>query len=300
MQGIVFDIQRFSLNDGPGIRTTVFLKGCFLKCKWCHNPESQSLKPQLSFNSEKCLHCFECVKVCPNNAHGIDENNKHFVKWNLCDVLGKCIDVCPTGALKLVGNNQEIDDIILEVMKDKKYYDKTGGGITISGGEPLVQFEFTKKLLSKAKNKGLQTILDTCGYADKNHYKEIIPYVDIFLFDYKLTNDDEHKKYTGASNKIILGNLDFLYKSGASIILRCPLIPDVNDSYNHLEGIKNIIKQYPLLKSVEIMPYHNMGRDKSGRIGQEFELTTVRNANEKDKQRWKDYFIQNNCTVICN
>lgn len=299
MKGLTFDIHRFALNDGPGIRTTVFLKGCYLKCEWCHNPESQSFRPQLSFNPEKCLHCFECVKVCPNNAHKI-KDKKHLVDWNLCDLAGKCVEVCPSGALKVIGTNTEVDFIISEVMKDKKYYDKTGGGITISGGEPMAQFEFTKELLIEAKKNGLHTVLDTCGYGEQKHYKEIMKYIDLFLFDYKFTDEELHKNYTGVSNKEILANLDFLYNNGASIILRCPLIPGINDNEGHLNGIKNIIRKYPHLKSVEIMPYHNMGKDKAGRIGMQYRLSDIKNAEESDKQRWINYFTDVKINVVLN
>ena len=299
MTGLTFDIHRFSLNDGSGIRTTVFLKECYLKCEWCHNPESQSFKPQLSFNSEKCIHCFECVKVCLTSAHKI-KDNQHYVDWNLCNVTGKCVDACSSGALKIIGANTDVQFIISEVIRDKAYYDKTGGGLTISGGEPLAQFEFTKELLIEAKQHGLHTIVDTCGFAEPDQFREILPYVDLFLFDYKVTDDAKHKQYTGVSNKKILENLNLLYNHGASIILRCPLIPGINDDEFHLEGIKNIIKKYPLLKSVEIMPYHNMGRDKAGRIGMEYKMSDVRNAEVRDKQRWMKYFSTNNCNVICN
>jgi len=299
MTGLTFDIHRFSLNDGPGIRTTVFLKGCYLKCEWCHNPESQSFKPQLSFNPEKCLHCFECVKACPNNAHKI-KDNKHFVEWALCDFAGKCVEVCPSGALKIIGNSTEVEFIISEVMKDKKYYDKTGGGITISGGEPMAQFEFTKEILMMAKQKGIHTVLDTCGYGEQNHYKEILDYVNLFLFDYKFTDEKLHKEYTGATNNEIIDNLDFLYSNAASIILRCPLIPGINDSEEHLKGIKEIIKKYPLLKSVELMPYHNMGRDKASRVGMDFKLTEIKNADARDKQRWISYFADAEINVVLN
>ena len=299
MTGLTFDIHRFSLNDGPGIRTTVFLKGCYLKCEWCHNPESQSFKPQLSYNPEKCIHCFECVKVCPADAHKI-RDNKHYVDWKLCDISGKCVDVCSSGVIKLIGKRTQVDEIISEVLKDKKYYDKTGGGLTISGGEPLAQFEFTRDLLIEARKHDLHTIVDTCGFAEPDQFREILPYVDIFLLDYKVTDDEKHKQYTGVSNKKILDNLEFLYNYGASIVLRCPLIPGFNDDELHLEGIKNIIKKYPLLKSVEIMPYHNMGRDKAGRIGMEYKMSDVRNAEVRDKQRWMKYFSTNNCNVICN
>ncbi len=299
MKGLTFDIHRFALNDGPGIRTTVFLKGCYLKCEWCHNPESQSFKPQISFNPERCINCFECVNVCPTKSHLIS-NNKHYVNWNSCDLAGKCVEVCPSGALKIIGTNTEVDFIIAEVMKDKKYYDKTGGGITISGGEPMAQFEFTKELLIEARKNGLHTVLDTCGYGEQNHYKEILEYVDLFLFDYKFTDEELHKDYTAVSNRQILDNLDFLYNNGASIILRCPLIPGINDHENHLNGIKNIIRKYPHLKSVEIMPYHNMGRDKATRVGMEYKLSHIKNADDSDKQRWINYFIDAEINVVLN
>ncbi len=299
MNGLTFDIHRFSINDGPGIRTTVFLKGCYLKCEWCHNPESQSFKPQLSFNPEKCINCFECVKICPNNAHKI-KDNKHYVDWYLCDLAGECVKVCPSGALKIIGANTEVDVIITEVMKDKKYYDKTGGGITISGGEPMAQFEFTKELLIEAKKNGLHTVLDTCGYGEQNHFKEITKYVDLFLFDYKFTDEKLHKEFTGVSNKEILANLDFLYNNGASINLRCPLIPGINDNEDHLNGIKNIIRKYPHLNSVEIMPYHNMGKDKANRVGMEYKLFHIKTAEESDKQRWLSYFADMEINVVIN
>jgi pyruvate formate lyase activating enzyme len=202
--------------------------------------------------------------------------------------------------LKIIGNNTEVEFIISEVLKDKKYYDKTGGGITISGGEPMAQFEFTKELLMMAKQKGIHTVLDTCGYGEKSHYKEILPYVDLFLFDYKLTDEKLHKEYTGATNNEILANLDCLYSNGASIILRCPLVPGINDDEEHLKGIKEIIKKYPLLKSAEIMPYHNMGRDKASRAGMEYKLSQIKNADESDKQRWINYFAGEKLNVVCN
>ena len=299
MIGVTFDINRFSLNDGPGIRTTVFLKGCYLKCEWCHNPESQSFKPQLLFNSEKCINCFECVKVCPTNAHKI-KGTKHFVDWDLCELKGKCVAVCPSGALKIIGTNTDVDFLMSEVLKDKKYYDKTGGGITVSGGEPMAQFEFTKDILIASKKNGLNTVLDTCGYGEKDHYKEILPFVDLFLFDYKLTDKELHEKYTGVSNEDILGNLDLLVKNGASIILRCPIIPGINDNEDHFNGIKNIIKKYPQILSVELMPYHNMGRDKANRLGMEFKLPGIRNVDTSDKQKWMNYFNRGQINVICS
>ncbi|KAB2844878.1 MAG: glycyl-radical enzyme activating protein, partial [Melioribacteraceae bacterium] len=178
--GLVFDIQRFSLHDGPGIRTTIFLKGCPLDCAWCHNPESKSFKRQLSYNENLCTSCMECSKVCENNVHSF-VNGKHIVDFDACELCGKCVDVCPSGALQIIGKEYSADEIISLVLKDKKYFENSNGGVTISGGEPLAQFKFTKNLLVKAKKEGLHTAVETCGFAKEQQYLEILPYVDLFL-----------------------------------------------------------------------------------------------------------------------
>jgi glycyl-radical enzyme activating protein len=253
--GIVFDIHRFSLNDGPGIRTTIFLKGCPLRCDWCHNPESQSFKPQLSFNPEKCLNCFECVKACPNGVHQ-NLDGKHVINWESCTTSGECVKVCAYDALKIIGSENTITEIISEVLKDINYYRKSGGGLTISGGEPLAQPEFTLELLKAAKKVGIHTCVDTCGLASLDSYKEILPYTDLFLFDYKVTDNKKHKDLTGGGNRQILKNLEYLISNKAEVILRCPLIPTINDEEKHLEGIAEIIKKYPEISSIEIISYH--------------------------------------------
>lgn len=298
-KGIIFDIQRFSLVDGPGIRTTVFLKGCSLRCSWCHNPESQSYKPQLSYTSDKCINCLECVKVCSNGAHK-QENGKHYLDWSLCNTSAKCIEVCSAGALKILGYEEYVEQIVTEVLKDKKYYDKTGGGVTVSGGEPLSQPEFTLALLKEFKKYNIHTTVDTCGIAKEISYSNILPYTDLFLFDYKITSSAEHKKYTGAGNELILSNLDYLYRNGASIMLRCPVIPGINDTVEHFKGIQKIIKQYPAIWSVEIMPYHNMGRSKAERIGQAYAFPELKTTDDKIKQEWISYFKLKGYKVICS
>jgi glycyl-radical enzyme activating protein len=286
--GIVFDLLRFSINDGPGIRTTIFLKGCSLKCEWCHNPESQSFEPQLSFNPEKCLNCFECVDACTNSAHKI-KNNIHYVDWNMCKAEADCINACSSNALKMIGKEGTVEEIIWEVKKDIKYYKNSGGGVTISGGEPLAQFNFTKGLLLALKDEGIHTCIDTCGFANQEHFGKILPHTDLFLFDYKLTNNTEHKKYTNVGNELILSNLDFLYKNGANIILRCPIIPGINDNKEHFIGINKLIKKYPKLQSVELLPYHNMGRDKSLRIGKKYKLGEIIAPDAFIKQKWINF-----------
>jgi pyruvate formate lyase activating enzyme len=298
-KGIIFDIQRFSLVDGPGIRTTVFLKGCSLRCSWCHNPESQSFKPQLSFNSEKCINCLECLKACPDGAHK-QENGKHFLDWSLCSTSAKCVNVCSPGALKIMGHTEYVEQIVTEVLKDKNYYNRTGGGVTVSGGEPLSQPEFTLQLLKEFKKYGLHTVIDTCGAVKEKSYRDILPYTDLFLFDYKITSGSEHKKYTGAGNELILSNLDFLYKNNAAIILRCPVIPGINDNEEHFYRIKKIMRQYPAIKSVELMPYHNMGRGKAERIGLAYAFPELKTTDEKTRQEWLSYFLHDGYKVTCN
>lgn len=283
--GIVFDIQRFSLNDGPGIRTTVFLKGCPLKCLWCHNPESQSFKPQLSFNVKKCTDCFECVKVCPSGVHK-NVNGKHTIDFDVCKLSTGCIKACPFDALSLFGYQSSVEEIILEVLKDERYYKNSNGGITISGGEPLAQFEFTKALLIAAKEAGLHTCVDTCGFAKQKLFEEILPYTDLFLFDYKTTDPLVHKKLTGTDNRLVLDNLNFLYEKNASIILRCPLIPGINDFREDLEKIAVMGNKYPMLKEINLLPYHPFGEDKLKRIGEKSSLLNVQLPTEEQKKGW--------------
>lgn len=293
--GLISDIQRFSLHDGPGIRTTVFLKGCPLNCKWCHNPETRSSKPQISFSVSKCENCFKCVDVCPTGSHYI-KDQQHQLNFSKCDLAGNCITVCPNSALKIIGVNKSVDSIMDIVLKDKSYYKNSGGGLTISGGEPMNQFSFTRDLLSTAKLNGIHTVLETCGYAPKKRYLEILNLVDLFLFDYKETDNKNHREFTGVDNKVILENLKILHDQGANIILRCPIIPGVNDNDIHFKGIANLANELPNLKGVELMAYHNIGRDKAAEIGIENESYHVENATEDMKLSWLSKLHEYKCT----
>lgn len=284
--GLIVDLHRFSLHDGPGIRTTVFLKGCPLDCVWCHNPESKSYKPELSFNQSKCTNCFECVKVCQSGAHFIDSAGKHNVDFEKSADCGKCVEACPSGALTMIGKSYTADEVIALAAKDKPYYEESGGGITISGGEPMAQFDFTQEVLKKAKANGLHTALETCGFTSAQRYMEIMPYVDLFLFDYKATDPAAHKRYTGNDNKLILENLKMIAENGAKIILRCPLIPGLNDSDEHLRGIAEVSLAYPSIKMVELMPYHTIGLDKAKKIGIPLQLIDIPAATANDKIYW--------------
>lgn len=284
-RGIVFDLQRFALHDGPGIRTTIFLKGCPLSCVWCHNPESQGYRFQLSFDADRCVHCVECVDVCPAGALTA-EDGRLVVRHDLCTACGDCVPVCAESALSIVGREQTAREVIEIVERDRVYYEKSGGGLTISGGEPLAQPDFAQAVLRLAKERGIHTCLDTSGAVHPRRLQAVLPYVDLFLFDYKVTEPDLHKELTGVSNELILENLEYLSEKGADVILRCPLVPGLNDSSAHLQAIGELSHRYPRLRGVEIMAYHDMGRKKACQIGFENPLADVAAADEADKARW--------------
>lgn len=297
MKGVIFDIQRFALHDGPGIRTTVFMKGCPLRCVWCHNPESHSFKLELSFDESKCDGCASCLEACRVGVHAM--NPEHDVNFAVCQTEHHCVEACPSGALKIIGREVTIDDVLEEVLRDVPYFVRSGGGMTISGGEPLSQFLFTLGLLREAKRNGLHTCLDTSGMASQERAAAVAEYVDLFLFDYKASDEGEHRRLTGVSNRRILENLDCLYRLGARIILRCPLVPGINDSREHLSGIAALSERYPNLEAIEIMPYHNMGRDKYAQIGRDSPIKDLATADEVTKSEWVTALHRLGCTRAC-
>lgn len=282
MKGTIFNIQKFCVNDGPGIRTTVFLKGCPLKCIWCHNPESQSEKQEIMFYKDKCVNCGRCAAVCENGCHSFDNGVHKFERKNCV----KCFACTQTGceALEKVGQKISTDEVIDEVLKDKIFYDNSDGGITLSGGEPLFQFEFSMDILKKARENGLNTAIETCGFATEEKIKEISKYVDLFLFDYKETNSELHRKFTGVDNTDILKNLALLNKMGKNIILRCPIIPGLNAREDHFKGICDTANKFEHILHIELEPYHSLGENKYISLGtceRKFSLPA-----EKEKQSW--------------
>jgi pyruvate formate lyase activating enzyme len=291
--GTLFDLQRTSLHDGPGICTAVFLKGCPLRCAWCHNPESQARGRAISFRAEVCAACGACVQVCPHGAHTIvplvsnhHPEAVHIYNRDLCKQCGECAEACLYDALSVAGTEVTVAAVMDAVRKDIPYYQKSGGGLTITGGEPMLQPEFTLELLKAAKVEGIHTCLETCGWASQRAYQSVLPFVDLFLFDYKGTAPEAHRRWTGVSNELILANLDFLYRRGAQIWLRCPLIPTINDSDEHLAALAALEQRYPNLAGIELLPYHNIGNSKYARYGMENPLPALATADEPDKQRW--------------
>lgn len=264
-KGLLFNIQKFCVNDGPGIRTTVFFKGCPLRCKWCHNPESHLYKSELLYDADNCIQCGRCGSVCLQNAHSFE--GVHRIDRDKCLSCGACTDECCSNAIELAGKEMSIQEVMTEVIKDKVFYDNSGGGLTLSGGEPLMQCEFAYELLKQAKQNGIHTCIETCGFAKTEDILKIAKFTDIFLYDWKLTNDGQHKEYTGVSNGPILDNLKALDAIGTNIILRCPIIPNINDNEAHFQGIANIANSFKSIFAIEIEPYHSLGNAKYVKLG---------------------------------
>lgn len=287
METLILDVQRCSLHDGPGIRTTVFLKGCPLNCRWCHNPESKSFYKELSFNGSLCLNCGECEKVCSQKIHSFNSKS-HIVDFSRCTFCGKCVNTCLQKSLSIIGkaiSPQQVFDIII---KDKVFYNSSGGGVTISGGEALSHGDFCLELLKLCKQEGLHTCIETSGFSSIKVLPKLLPLIDLFLYDYKLSNENDAKPYIGGSLENIKKNFDFIYKQGKEIILRCPIIPGINDNEEHFSSICEIIKNYPNISQVELLPYHNFGISKVKNLGKEAFIFIT--PTEETKKAWMDYF----------
>ncbi len=294
--GMIFDIQRTSLHDGPGIRTAVFMKGCPLRCVWCHNPESQSTKMEISFRPESCAACGECVNTCQNGAHRI-VNGSHIYERTKCQACGDCVETCLYEALKLAGREMTVEEVMGVVLRDRLFYEQSGGGLTITGGEPMLQAGFNLALLKAARSEGIHTCLDTCGWTSQRNFELVLPYVDLFLFDYKATDPQRHRELTGVSNELILSNLDFLIRQNARVRLRCPLVPGVNDSAKHLQGIATLYRQYPGLDGIDLMAYHNVGNAKYERYGLVNPLPGLSITEEATKQAWLENLHALGCEI---
>jgi len=286
VKGIIFDIKRYAIYDGPGIRTTVFFKGCPLRCWWCHNPEGQLRTYEIMYFEYKCIHCHTCVHVCPLKAVTFDENEVQHIDREVCTGCGICAEHCPTRALRLVGREITVEELMDEIEKDVQLYDSSGGGVTFSGGEPLFQPQFLKEALKACKERYIHTALDTSGYALRDVLKSVMPYVDLFLYDLKLADDEEHKKYTGVSNKLIKENLKFLVENGRAkdIILRFPVIPGITDTEKNINGLVEFISSLKGISEIDLLSFHDIS-EKFRRLGKQYKMPT-HNAPSEEKLKY--------------
>ena len=277
--GIIFNIQRYSIHDGPGIRTTVFLKGCPLNCWWCQNPESQLSGQEMIFWEDRCIGCGACSTICPSGAIQI-KNGIPVTEKEKCILCGKCIEKCPALAREMIGKKLTAEEIIKEVEKDLVFYEESGGGVTFSGGEPLGQSEFLESLLICCQKKKIHTAVDTSGYISWEILSKISSKVDLFLYDLKIMDNKRHKKYTGVSNELILENLKKLSSIHNNIFVRFPVIPGINDDYQNIKETGAFLSSLKIVQ-VNLLPYHHIGVDKYRRLGRTYKLVTTQPPSEE-------------------
>jgi pyruvate formate lyase activating enzyme len=288
ISGIVFKIQKYAIHDGPGIRTLVFLKGCPLRCLWCCNPESWNPDPEIVFVSQKCIHCENCLKVCPTKAIKADEQGNKTIDKNKCTLCSQCLYACAAKALELFGTRMTVYEVVKVVEQDRPFYVTSNGGVTLSGGEPMLQFEFSKELLKEFKSRSIHTAIETSGYAKWSIIEDFSKFVDLFLYDIKVVDRTKHLSFTGVPNDIILKNLERLVELRKNVIIRYPLIPEHNDSDEDIDAlirlILNLNSKNNLINEAHILPYHRYGVYKYKLMSTNYKLESLRPPTE-DKVR---------------
>lgn len=285
----VINIQKYSVHDGPGIRTTVFFKGCPLKCWWCHNPESHKLNHEIMFHGEKCKGCGKCAQRCPEHAIEIIDGKAHR-NASLCHICNRCSDFCPNQAFEYVGEDLEVSEMMKEILKDKPFYENSGGGVTFSGGEPMLHADFLSKLLPRCKMQGIHTAMETSGCVAWSEFEKVAKDIDLFLFDIKQINTETHKKYIGVGNEQILSNLKSLSNMGKKIIVRMPIIAGVNDDFETIDKTIEFLKEIHF-ERVDLLPYHKMGMNKYTNLDREYQLTGMEKPSDEHMQEISERFL---------
>jgi pyruvate formate lyase activating enzyme len=281
-QGLVFDIKRFAVHDGPGIRTTVFLKGCCLSCIWCHNPESINPAPELIERPQNCIGCGACVEACPNDAHSLGKEGEHLFDRERCEVCGHCAEVCHAEALVMAGKLMSVDEIIEITAEDRRFFENSGGGITLSGGEPFVQHQFTDALLRRCKEEGFHTAVDTSGAIPWKVLEQSLPYIDLLLYDLKHMDPGEHKRFTGQSNTLSFENLTRVDSAGVPIEIRMPIIPTINDDPANIDASGRFLAGLKNLTAVKLLPYHSFAGSKYESVGRPNTLPVVESPTQSE------------------
>ena len=266
--GVIFDIKKYAIHDGPGIRTTVFFKGCPLACRWCHNPEGITAASQRIYHEDRCISCGVCIEICPQKAT-TQTAESVISDPSKCDLCRTCEDYCPPEAVEFVGRNVTVAEVIAQIKKDIAFYDESGGGITLSGGEPLMQPDFLLELLNACGDLDLHRTVDTTGYADAGLLLRVAKKTDLFLYDLKLMDADKHREFTGVSNEQILSNLKLLAQNDANIQVRIPLIPGINNDTENIDRTGDFVSSLPGVQLISILPFHNSARGKYSRLGME-------------------------------
>lgn len=290
--GLIFDIKKYAINDGPGIRTTIFFKGCHLNCTWCHNPESISPQKEKMYSEEKCIGCRSCVDACPENACTLTPQGI-VTDPDKCKLCGICEDVCPTNATEISGKERSVEALMKIIENERIFYDQSGGGVTFSGGEPTMFSEQLLELLKRCKAQGIHTTVDTTGFTKPEILKKIAEYTDYFLYDLKLMDEKEHKNWTGAGNKRILENLKMLCTLGAEVNIRIPLIKGVNNSRENIIATAQFISELPgKQKPVNLLPYHNIAANKYKKLGREWNSNNLQEPDTPNQKEIMDIFEQ--------
>lgn len=293
---LILEIKGNSLDDGPGIRSVVFFKGCPLSCAWCHNPESKKTSVEISFDPKVCIDCGTCREVCPQNA--LSKDNHYYINRNKCNLCFLCVDACPSGALDRVGKLMSVDEIVKKILPDKPFFDTSGGGVTLSGGEPTLFMDFTSDLLKSLKQHNIHTLLETCGFFDLHKFMDMLyPYLDAVYFDIKIIDSSAHKKYCGVSNEKILDNFRQLHtavsSNGKLLLPRTPLIPDMTDTESNIQGIASFLKSLNITEAA-LLPYNPLWHEKSDKVGVDdpYKNTKVMNSFRENSimERCKNIF----------
>ncbi|MDF1494817.1 glycyl-radical enzyme activating protein [Caproiciproducens sp. CPB-2] len=288
--GLLFNIQKFSTNDGPGIRTNIFFKGCPLHCPWCSNPESQSAVPQIMWDRTKCIHCLHCVQVCPYGA--LSEQEGTIVSNNNCTGCGTCVAECPQQALTLSGKLYTVEEVVQICLQDKAFYEESGGGVTLSGGEPLMHAGFAEKLLRALKSENIHTAIETTGFSGAQTFAQLMPLLDLYLFDCKHYDSKRHAEVIGVPNEQILVNMRTAVEAGKQVIVRIPVIPNFNNSLNDASGFCRVLKKAGANR-VNLLPFHQFGEKKYEFLCMPYFLHKVPALHESDLQEFQQVFLDN-------